>query len=102
MDMFQSLGVTGESLSNVPAVHESVNTTYLSHQLKLKGDRVAGGNKTFSFDHLALQPLSSSEVHFALVNPESKSRDAIHTRQDLELLIFVAARTNYSIGTLRP
>jgi len=99
--MFQSLGVTGESLSNVPAVHESVNTTYSSYQPKLKGACIAGGNKTFSLDHPELEPLSSSEVQFALVNPEMKSRDVPDARQKLELLMFVATRTSYSIGTLR-
>ena len=99
--MFQYLGVAGESLSNVPAVHESVNTTYSSYQPKPKGACIAGGNKTFSLDHPALQLLSSYEVQFALVNPEMKSRDVLDARQNLELLMFVAKRTNYSIGTLR-
>ena len=99
--MFQSLRVSGESLRNAAAFRESVNTTYLSYQLKLKGDCIAGGNETFSLDPAAMQPLSSSGVQFALVNPERKSRDVLDARQNLELLMFVATRTSYSIGTLK-
>jgi hypothetical protein len=79
--MFQSSGVTSESFSNAPSVHESMNITYLSYQLKLEGAYIAGGSKTFSPNHLLLQPLSSAEVQLALVISESKSRDVPDARQ---------------------
>ena len=101
VNMFQSLGATGESLSNVPAVHESVNTTYLSYKLKLKGGCIVVAKKTYSLGPPALQRLWSSEVQFALVNIERKPRDVPDARQGLELVMFVATRTSYGIGTLR-
>jgi hypothetical protein len=98
--MFESPEVTSKSLSNAPGVHERVNMTYLSYQLKLERAYIAGRSKTFSPNHLMLQPFSSAEVQLPLPIPESKSRDVVDARRSLELLVFVTTGTSYTTGTL--
>jgi LEA14-like dessication related protein len=78
-----------------------VNITYLSYQLVVEGEYVAGGSRVFS-PNLVLNAVSSADLHLTLDIPDSGLQVVLHApKKAVELLVFMATKTNYDVGTLR-
>jgi len=78
-----------------------VNITYMSFQLVVEGEYIAGGSRTFS-PILELKAISSVDLHLTLDIPDAELQAVLHApKKAVELLLFIATKTNYNVGTLR-
>jgi hypothetical protein len=78
-----------------------VNITYLSFQLVVEGEYMAGGSRTF-YPNLELKAISSVGLHLTLDIPDTELQAVLHApKKAVELLVFIATKTSYDVGTLR-
>lgn len=78
-----------------------VNITYLSYQLLVEGEYIAGGSRSFS-PNIELNAVSSVNIHLTLDIPDTELQVVSQApRTAIELLVFMTAKTSYDVGTLR-
>ena len=78
-----------------------VNITYLSFQMVVEGEYIAGGSRTFS-PNLELKAVSSVDLHLTLDIPDTGLQVVLQApKKAVELLVFMTTKTNYDVGTLR-